>query len=52
MTPDIQATISKWMAINEIRTYFVRNLSSFQGRKEYGSTFAHPSSCFNSRNAG
>lgn len=51
MTPDIQATVSKWMAINETRIYFVRNLSSFQERKEYDSTFVRPFACFNSRNA-
>lgn len=42
MTPDFQTTISKWMAINEIGIYFVHNVSSFQERKEYGTTFASP----------
>lgn len=40
MTSDIQVTVSKWMVINEIRIYFVRNLCSVQERKECGSTFA------------
>jgi len=52
MASDIQVTISKRMAINEIRIYFVRNLCSVQERKEYGSAFVRQSECFNSRNAG
>jgi len=52
MASDIQVTISKRMAINEIRIYFVANLFIVQERKEYGSTFARPSACFNSRNVG
>jgi len=34
MVSNIQVTISKWMAINEIRIYFVCNLCSVQERKE------------------